>query len=204
MLRLSRPTLVCGGPLAWTAVRLKRSGKPGDYPDYKQVYLPYDTAPTKLELDRERRKFTHAYVGRLEHKRLVEVKDVPQNVYTYGKEGMSVPISIFKEQNDPVIGPEWTYPGIYENKVVAQHWYTQELFDREREGSFESPWLRQVLDNQVKRHLSRVAWRMSMQNIKQTDIFHKERGASKRPGAAGAEGAADPKTPAGKGAAASK
>lgn len=181
------------GLVTRTAILFKRSGKPGDLPDYKQAYLPYDTAPTKLELAREHRKFTHAHVGRQEHKRLVEVRDVPQNMYTYGKEGMSIPISIFKEQNDPVIGPEWTYPGIYENKVAAQHWYTQELFEREKTNSFESPWLRQVLDNQVKRHLSRVAWRMSMWNVKQVDIFHKERGASKRPGAPGTEGAASTK-----------
>lgn len=184
---LQRTRICQAGLLAATAALRKRSGKPVDLPDYKQVYLPYDTPPTKLELDRERRRFTHAYCGRQEHKKLVEVKDVPQNLYTYGKEGMSVPISIFKDQADPVIGPEWTYPGIYENKIVAQHWYTQELFERESRGSFESPWLRQVLDNQVRRHLSRVAWRMSMQNVKQVDIFHKERGASKRPGAPGAE-----------------
>lgn len=176
----------------------KRSGKPGDLPDYKQVYLPYDTAPTKLELDRERRKFTHAYAGRMEHRKLVEVKEVPQNVYTYGKEGMSVPIAIFKDQTDPVIGPEWTYPGIYENKVVAQHWYLEELFDHEKSGTFESPWQRQVLDNQVKRRLGKVAWRMSMLNVKTIDLFHKERGASKRPGAPGTTEAKAPAAAAGK------
>lgn len=176
--------------LAVTPLLFKRSGKPSDFPDYKQVYLPYDTVPTKMELDRERRRFLHAYTGRMEHRKMVEVKDVPQNMYTYGKEGMSIPISIFKEQADPVIGPEWTYPGIYENKIVAQHWYMEELFDREKTSSFESPWQKQVLDNQVKRRLSKVAWRMSMLNIKTIDIFHKERGASKRPGA---PGATDPK-----------
>nr|CCM13066.1 hypothetical protein, conserved [Leishmania guyanensis] len=170
--------------LACTTALLKRSGKPGDLPDYKQAYLPYDIVPTKMELDRERRKFMHAYSGRMEHRKMVEVKDVPQNMYTYGKEGMSIPISIFKDQTDPVIGPEWTYPGIFENKIVSQHWYMEELFDREKSNTFESPWQRQVLDNQVKRRLGKVAWRMSMLNIKTIDIFHKERGPSKRPGAA--------------------
>ncbi|EPY25639.1 hypothetical protein STCU_01493 [Strigomonas culicis] len=170
---------------------LKRSGKPGDLPAYKQVYLPYDTAPTKMELDRERRKFARAYHGRQEHKKMVEIKDVPENMYTYGKEGMSVPISLFKEQADPVIGPEWTYPGIYENKIAAQQWYTEELFDRETKDAFESPWQRQILDNQVKAKLGRVAWRMSMLNIKTVDLFHKERGSSRRTGGAGT-GAEEP------------
>ncbi|KAG5510869.1 hypothetical protein JKF63_06370 [Porcisia hertigi] len=176
--------------LRCTPPLLKRSGKPGDLPAYKQAYLPYDVAPTKMELDRERRKFMHAYSGRMEHRKMIEVKDVPQNMYTYGKEGMSIPISIFKDQADPVIGPEWTYPGIYENKIVAQQWYMEELFNREKSNTFESPWQRQVLDNQVKRRLGKVAWRMSMLNIKTMDIFHKERGASKRPGAADAKAAA--------------
>lgn len=176
-------TCHCLQTLSRTVILYKRSGKPGDLPAYKQVYLPYDVPPTKMELDRERRKFMHAYSGRQEHRRLVEVKDVPENMYTYGKEGMSIPISIFKEQADPVIGPEWTYPGIFENKIVAQQWHMEELFDREKKNSFESPWQRQVLDNQVKSRLGRVAWRMSMLNIKTVDLFHKERGASKRPGA---------------------
>ncbi|KAK7194456.1 hypothetical protein NESM_000362200 [Novymonas esmeraldas] len=177
--------------LACTPLWRKRSGKPGDLPAYKEVYLPYDTPPTKMELERERRRFAQAYSGRMEHRKLVEVKDVPQNMYTYGKEGMSIPIAIFKDQTDPVVGPEWTYPGIYENKIVAQHWYAEELFQRESTSTFESPWQQQVLDNQVKRRLSKVAWRMSMLNLKTIDVFHKERGASKRPGAA-----ADVKTPA--------
>lgn len=178
------------GAFICTAVWRKRSGKPSDLPEYKQAYLPYDTAPTRLELDRERKRFTHAFTGRQEHKKMVEVKDVPQNVYTYGKEGMSIPISIFKDQPDPVIGPEWTYPGIYENKIVAQHWYLEELFDREANNSFESPWQKQVLDNQVKRRMGKVMWRMSMLNLKTIDLFQKERGASKRAtAAAGAAGA---------------
>ncbi|EPY40049.1 hypothetical protein AGDE_01895 [Angomonas deanei] len=166
---------------------MKRSGKPGDLPAYKQVYLPYDTAPSEMELNRERRKFSKAFFGRQEHRKMVDVKDVPQNMYTYGKEGMSVPISIFKEENDPVIGPEWTYPGIYENKIVAQHWHLEELFDREKNNTFESPWQRNVLDNQVKKRMSRVAWRMRMLNIKAVDLFHKERGSTKKAGAAGTE-----------------
>lgn len=172
--------------IALTRCALKRSGKPTETPDYKQVYLPYDAEPTKFELDSARRKFSTAYYGRCENRKLVEVKNVPQNMYTYGKEGMSVPISIFKEQADPVIGPEWTYPGIYENKIVAQQWYLDELFQREKDNSFESPWQRQVLDNQVKKRMAKVAWRMSMLNLKSVDLFQKERGASKRQGALGA------------------
>eukprot|EP00796_Vickermania_ingenoplastis_P002585 gene2585-1604_t len=165
-----------------TLVLLKRGGKPTDTPDYKQVYLPYDVEPTAAEQESARRKLSVAYHGRCEHKKLVEVKTVPNNVYTYGKEGMSIPISIFKDQADPVIGPEWTYPGIYENKIVSQHWYTQELFDREKRGTFESPWQQQVLDNQVKRRLSRVARRMALLNLKAIDLFQKERGGPRRPG----------------------
>ncbi|CCW64517.1 unnamed protein product [Phytomonas sp. EM1] len=183
MLRLSKLAKQ-GQFLRITRLLRKRSGKPSEFPDYKQVYLPYDTAPTQIELDRERKKFSRAYYGRQEHKRLVEVKNVPPNMFTYGKEGMSIPISIFKDQQDPIIGPEWTYPGIYENKIVAQHWYLSELFEREEKGTFESPWQKQVLDNHVKRNLGKVAWRMSMLKIKTIDIFQKERGSSKRPGAA--------------------
>ncbi|ORC85147.1 uncharacterized protein TM35_000371200 [Trypanosoma theileri] len=170
-----------------TFVALKRTGKPSDTPDYKQVYLPYDTAPTQLEMDRERKKLQNAYYGRMEHRKLVEVKEVPLNVFTYGKEGMSLPISIFKEQKDPVIGPEWTYPGIYENKIAAQHWFTEELFNREKNNEFESPWQKQVLDNQIKRRLGKVAFRMKMVNIKAVDLFQKERGSAKR----GATGTTD-------------
>ncbi|KAH9599961.1 hypothetical protein LSM04_004953 [Trypanosoma melophagium] len=170
-----------------TYVALKRTGKPLDTPDYKQEYLPYDTAPTKLEMERERKKLQNAYYGRMEHRKLVEVKEVPLNVFTYGKEGMSVPISIFKEQKDPIISPEWTYPGIYENKIAAQHWFTEELFNREKNNEFESPWQRQVLDNQIKRRLGKVAFRMRMVNIKAVDLFQKERGSAKR----GATGTSD-------------
>lgn len=159
---------------------LKRVGKPTDTPPYKQAYLPYDQEPTPTELEAARKPFMTAYAGAGEHRKLIPVKDVPQNMYTYGKEGMSLPISIFKGQDDPVIGPEWSYPGIYENKLVARHWHLHELFDRERRQSFESPWLKDVLNNQVKRQLSRVAWRMSMLNLKAVDVFQKERGASKR------------------------
>lgn len=161
----------------------KRSGKPLELPDYKQVYLPYDEEPSAAELDNARKKFSVAYHGRCENRKLVEVKNVPRNMFTYGKEGMSVPISIFKEQADPVIGPEWTYPGIYENKIVSQPWYLEELFDREKNNTFESPWQKQVLDNQVKKRMAKVAWRMSMLNLKSVDVFQKERGASKRYGA---------------------
>lgn len=161
----------------------KRSGKPLELPDYKQAYFPYDEEPSRTELESARKKFSVAYHGRCEHKKLVEVKNVPQNMFTYGKEGMSIPISILKDQPDPVIGPEWTYPGIYENKIVAQPWYMEELFDREKKQQFESPWQKQILNNQVKKRMTKVAWRMSMLNLKAVDVFQKERGSSKRFGA---------------------
>lgn len=163
----------------------KRSGKPTELPDYKQVYLPYDEEPSAIELENARKKFTVAYHGRCENRKLVEVKNVPRNVFTYGKEGMSVPISILKEQPDPVIGPEWTYPGIYENKIVTQPWHLEELFEREKNQTFESPWQKQVLNNQVKKRMAKVAWRMSMLNLKSVDVFQKERGATKRFGSEG-------------------
>lgn len=166
-----------------TQFALKRVGKPTETPDYKQAYLPYDEMPTAYELENARRKFFTAYHGRCEHRKLVDVKNVPQNMYTFGKEGMSLPIAIFKNQPDPVIGPEWTYPGIYENKIVAQQWYMEELFDREKHQTFESPWQQRVLDNQVKKRNAKVAWRMAMLNLKAVDIFQTERGASKRPSA---------------------
>ncbi|KEG13342.1 hypothetical protein DQ04_01061100 [Trypanosoma grayi] len=168
-----------------THVVLKRTGKPSDAQEYKQVYLPYDTAPTKSEMERERKKLQHAYYGRMENRKLVEVKEVPQNVYTYGKEGMSLPIAIFKDQQDPVIGPEWTYPGIYENKIAAQHWYMEELFDKESVNKYDSVWQKQILDNQVKRRMAKVAFRMRQVNMKAVDLFQKERGSAKR-GATGA------------------
>nr|CCC91963.1 conserved hypothetical protein [Trypanosoma congolense IL3000] len=171
--------------VAFTRLLLKRSGKPTDTGDYKQVYLPYDTAPTERELEHERRRFKQAYYGRMEHRKLVEVKDVPLNMYTYGKEGMSLPIAIFRDQKDPVIGPEWTYPGIYENKIAAQHWFIEELFNKEGKGEFDSPWQRQILDNQVKRRMGKVAFHMRQIKMKAVDVFQKERGGSKRPGGAG-------------------
>lgn len=163
-------------------IALKRGGKPTETPDYKQVYLPYDVEPTKAELEAARRKFSTAYYARREHRKSVEVRDVPKNMYTYGKEGMSLPIAIFKDQSDPVIGPEWTYPGIYENKIAARQWYLDELFEKEEKGGFDSPFQKQILDNQVKKRMSRVAWRMSMLNLRTVDVFRRERGASKRMG----------------------
>ncbi|RNF08695.1 hypothetical protein TraAM80_02628 [Trypanosoma rangeli] len=183
-----RPTFI--GRISVTLVALKRGGKPSDTPDYKQVYLPYDVAPTPVELERERKKLQHAYYGRMEHRKLIPVKEVPLNVYTYGKEGMSLPISIFKDQQDPVIGPEWTYPGIYENKLAAQHWYTEELFSKETHNTFESPWQKQILENQVKRRMAKVSFRMRQVNMKAVDLFQKERGSGKR-GAVGGAGAAE-------------
>ncbi|RNC37133.1 hypothetical protein TcCL_NonESM13712 [Trypanosoma cruzi] len=191
------------GRLYATLVVMKRSGKPSDTPEYKQVYLPYDTAPTPLELERERKKLQQAYYGRMEHRKLVPVKEVPLNVYTYGKEGMSLPISIFKDQQDPVIGPEWTYPGIYENKLAAQHWYTEELFSKEAQNNFDSPWQKQILENQVKRRMAKVAFRMRQVNMKAVDLFQKERGSAKR-GAAAAAGGGGGGVAAEKGKAAAK
>lgn len=178
MFRLARPARMRASlPL------LKKSGKPGDTPAYTQAYLPYETAPTKLEVDQQRKKFSHAYYGYNEHRKLVEVKDVPENLYTYGKEGMTVPISIFKDQKDPIIGPEWTYPGIYENKIVLQDRTMQSLFAEEKSGKLSSPWLKDVLESRVQQSLSTIHKRMAKLKMKQMDVFHKERGASKKVGA---------------------
>lgn len=92
---------------------------------------------------------------------------------------MSIPISIFKDQQDPVIGPEWTYPGIYENKIACQLDYTSELFEMERSNSFKSEWQRNKLDNHVQRSVRRVGMQMAVLNMKQIDVFHKERGGAK-------------------------
>ena len=185
MLRLSRPSFSSTSSSAFCATRtlLKKSGKPGDTPAYTQAYLPYETAPTKLELDQQRKKFSQAYFGYNEHRKLVEVKDVPDNMYTYGKEGMTVPISIFKEQKDPTIGPEWTYPGIYENKIVLKDRTLQSLFEEEQSGQLSSPWLKDVLEARVQQSLSTLHKRMARVTMKQMDVFHKERGASKKVGA---------------------
>lgn len=165
------------GGFSATALLLKKSGKPDkDLPEYKQAYLPYETAPTKAELDNARRRFLQAPFGKGELRRMVDVKDVPQNMYTYGKEGMSVPIAIFKDQVDPIIGPEWTYPGIYENKIACQLDFTHELFEMERTNSFKSPWQRTKLESQVRSAVNKVKARMRFNTIRHPDVFHRERG----------------------------
>lgn len=164
------------GGFSATAVLWKKSGKPDkEGPDYKQAYLPYETAPTKAELDNSRRRFLQAPFGKGEFRKMVDVKDVPLNMYTYGKEGMSVPIGIFKDQVDPVIGPEWTYPGIYENKIACQINFTDELFEMERTNTFKSPWQQQKLDNHVAAATRKVGSRMALLNMKHMDVFQKER-----------------------------
>jgi hypothetical protein len=165
------------GGFSVTGVLLKKSAKPDkDIPEYKQAYLPYEVAPTKAELDNARRRFLQAPFGKGDLRRMVDVKDVPQNMYTYGKEGMSVPIAIFKDQVDPIIGPEWTYPGIYENKISCQHDFTHELFEMERTNSFKSPWQRTKLDNHVRAAVNKVKSRMRIATIRHPDVFHRERG----------------------------
>ena len=125
----------CGGAglFAASGTLLKKSGKPTDVKEYKQVYLPYEgEAPSKADLERERRKFMHCPALFTDGtRRMMPVVTVPDNMYTFGKEGMSIPIAIFKDQQDPVIAPEWTYPGIYENKIAGQVNLFSELADLE-------------------------------------------------------------------------
>eukprot|EP00759_Apiculatamorpha_spiralis_P039453 PhF_6_TR38288/c0_g1_i1/m.57124 len=98
---------------------LKKSGKPTDLPDYKYAYTYWeDAGPTAEAVARARQKFISVPFWKTGKK--VDVVTVPENMYTYGKEGMQLPISIFKDQPDPVIGPEWTYPGIYEIKTSSR------------------------------------------------------------------------------------
>ena len=106
-----------------TIITLKKIGKPMDLPPYKQVRLPYKEPPTEAEIQRERKKFMAKFPGPSSKSKsnYYEVPTVPDNMYTYGKEGMSLPIAIFKDQPDPVISAEHTYPGIYENKIACQH-----------------------------------------------------------------------------------
>jgi hypothetical protein len=163
-----------------TTTCLKRSGKPTETPEYKQAYLPYETsaAPTKSELERERRRFSQCYFGKESARKLVEVKDVPPNMFTFGKEGMTVPIAIFKDQQDPIIGPEWTYPGIYENKIACTHLFTYELFDMEREGKFESPLQKHILNNHINKRIRRTTSRFGMMKLRESIPMTKDRGAS--------------------------
>lgn len=133
-----------------SAVLRKRSGKPDNVLPYTQPYLPYETAPTKQELERERRRFAKQPGNTADTcKQTFDVKEVPENMFTYGKEGMTIPISIFKDQQDPVIAPEWTYPGIFENKVVMKLTETSELFEMDRTNTFKSPWQKMILEERV-------------------------------------------------------
>ena len=103
-----------------TFFRLKKCGKPGEPLPIKYVYTPWaDEGPSEAKVAAARRKFQQVKFWRAPHP-VMPVKDVPDNMYTYGKEGMSLPIAIFKDQPDPVIGPEWTYPGIYDMKKFCQ------------------------------------------------------------------------------------
>eukprot|EP00758_Cryptobia_borreli_P008741 Tbor_TRINITY_DN5417_c1_g1::TRINITY_DN5417_c1_g1_i1::g.24986::m.24986 len=158
---------------------LKKSGKPADIaPEYKQAYLPYETAPTNAELEREHQRFSTIMVGRGDQRKSFPVKRVPKNMYTYGKEGFTVPIALFKNQPDPVIGPEWTYPGIYENKIACRHYHTEELMEMRENNNFPSEWLRNVLDNQTKGELRKIKTRMMFLNLKRLTPMQKERSAA--------------------------
>lgn len=173
MLHTSRGCLI-----SRTTVLRKKVGKPADIaPEWKQAYLPYETAPTAAEIERERQKFSNIYFNRGENRKLYPVKNVPKNMYTYGKEGFTLPIAIFKDQPDPVIGPEWTYPGIYENKIAARHYHNEELSEMQDKKSFPSPWLEGVLDNQIKKELGRIRARMGALKLRELRPMQKERGA---------------------------
>lgn len=157
----------------------KKSGKPLETPDYKQTYLPYEAAPSTAELDRERRRFSLApllgYAGKK-----VPVKDLPANFFTYGKEGMSMPISIFKDQPDPVIAPEWTYPGIYENKRACKVHRIEELLEMQAKNSWPSPWVREKLDHRLNHTLGSMRGRMrNFVHIEQNRYLREKGTASK-------------------------
>ncbi|KNH04384.1 hypothetical protein XU18_4351 [Perkinsela sp. CCAP 1560/4] len=103
-----------------TLMYLKKSGKPTTYAELKYVYTPWtDNGPPPEKIAAARGKFSHLKFWRVPHT-VVPVSEVPENMYTFGKEGMALPISIFKDQPDPVIGPEWTYPGIYDMKKYSK------------------------------------------------------------------------------------
>ena len=112
---------------------LKKSGKPTELPEYKYVYAPWEgDGPSQEQIERARRKFQTAASWKPPYKPMT-VPHVPDNMYTFGKEGMTVPIAIFKGQEDPVIGPEWTYPGIYDIKKYAAATTTEQLIMKDRE-----------------------------------------------------------------------
>ena len=170
MLRTSARCLA--GPLAASPLLLKKSGKPADnMPASKQVYLPYDIAPSKAELDAARRKFSRVSVVKPDGTTVVyPVRDVPENMFTYGKEGSSVAIAIFKDEQDPVIGPEHTYPGIYENKVLLRTLTVAELQDGVDSGNLDSPLRRGQLAVRVNTASARMATYMSRMRL----TFHNQ------------------------------
>ena len=170
-------------------MRAKKGGKPADAaPEYKQAYLPYEVAPTAAELEKERARFSSVYFGRQANRKAYPVANVPKNMYTYGKEGMTLPIAIFKNQPDPVIGPEWTYPGIYENKIAARHYYMDELAEMEEKGEFPSPWLKGVLNGGVNRQLTLIKAKMALMKIRELQPLGREKVAQAK-GKGGAAGA---------------
>lgn len=173
-----------------TCIRAKKIGKPSDAQvaaDYKQAYLPYEVAPTAAELEKERARFSSVHYGRQANRKSYPVANVPKNMFTYGKEGMTLPIAIFKNQPDPVIGPEWTYPGIYENKIACRHYYLDELVDMEEKGELPSPWLKNVLDNSVKSQLSSIKSRMALMKIRELQPLGREKTAQAKGKAGGAK-----------------
>ena len=149
-----------------TPLLLKKVGKPLETPDYKQAYLPYEKAPSEREIAAASRQFSTCPDWSTGYTKRVPVQDMPKNMYTYGKEGHTVPISIFKDQDDPVIGPEHTYPGIYELKISLKHNSLGELFEMNDNNSFESPFqkerLHDMLDEKeyvVEQKMKYMAWR---------------------------------------------
>eukprot|EP00760_Papus_ankaliazontas_P002640 PhM_4_TR11202/c0_g1_i1/m.34124 len=155
-------------------LRLKKSGKPMETPDYKYVYAPWDdNGPTPDQIKKAHEKFKRPVFHHILRKP-VEVSKVPENMYTYGKEGMSVPISIFKDQSDPVIGPEWTYPGIYENKRMKVQSY-EELVRKQEEGTI-SGWEQQSLQTRTRTLIARHGMKLNAVKIKNWLPLSKEKG----------------------------
>jgi hypothetical protein len=163
MLRKSKSTFALFTP---TISLLKKSGKPLETPDYKQAYLPYEKVPSEREIEAARNQFSTCPDWRTGYTKRIRVLDVPKNLYTYGKEGSSVPISIFKDQEDPIIGPEHTYPGIYELKISLRHNTLAELFEMNDTDSFKSPWQKERLHQEleekedlVQKKMQNMRWR---------------------------------------------
>ena len=149
-----------------TPILLKKIGKPLETPDFKQSYLPYEKAPSEREIAAAQRQFSTCPDWTTGYTKRIPVLDMPKNMYTHGKEGQTVPISIFKDQDDPVIGPEHTYPGIYELKISLKHNTLGELFEMNDNDSFESPFqkerLHDMLDENeqlVENKMKYMAWR---------------------------------------------